>query len=76
MEGENPQIYGREITMKALACPRCDSTDTQKIADSPVKGRWEAYRCKACNYVWRSTEDLSNIAKKVKYWRETVVRFW
>ena len=62
--------------MPAPACPRCDSTQTLKIADSPVKGRWEAYRCQECNYVWRSTEDLSKIAKRVPYWRATVTRFW
>ena len=47
-----------------------------KIADSPVKGKWEAYRCEECNYVWRSTEDVTDIVKKVEYWRETVVRCW
>ena len=57
-------------------CPRCDSSETTKIADSPVKGKWEAYRCRDCNYVWRSTEDLRNIDKRVKYWRETAVRYW
>ena len=62
--------------MEVLACPRCGSAQVQKIADSPVKGKWEAYRCRECNYVWRSTENLANIARKVKYWRETAVRFW
>ncbi len=62
--------------MKALICPRCDSNQTEKIADSPVQGKWEAYRCKACNYVWRSTEDLTGIDKRVDYWRETAIRYW
>ena len=62
--------------MTALSCPRCDSVQTTKVADSPVQGKWEAYRCKECNYVWRSTEDLSNITKKVKYWRENASRYW
>ncbi len=58
--------------MKAPACPRCDSGDTLKVADSPVKGKFEIYRCEACNYVWRSTEDLANVTKMVDYWRENV----
>ncbi len=58
------------------ACPRCDSRQTGKIADSPVKGKWEVYSCKECNYVWRSTEDLTGISKKVKYWKENAVRYW
>ena len=62
--------------MKALICPRCDSNQTEKLADSPVKGKWEVYGCKACNYVWRSTEDLKGIDKRVDYWRETAVRYW
>ena len=56
--------------MKTPACPRCDSADTLKIADSPVQDKFEIYRCTSCNYVWRSTEDLSEIHKMVDYWRE------
>ena len=56
--------------MKALICPRCDSNQVGKVADSPIKGKFEIYRCEACNYVWRTTEDLSNIAKRVEYWRK------
>ena len=62
--------------MKPAACPRCDSSQVVKIADSPVKGKWDVYRCKECNYVWRSTEDLTNIAKKVNYWRDNVLSYW
>ncbi len=58
--------------MKALTCPRCDSGQVLKIADSPIKGKFEIYRCEACNYVWRSTEDLSDITKMIGYWRENV----
>jgi len=48
---------------KLPACPRCDKNQTVKIADSPVQGEWEVYRCPQCNYVWRSTENLEGIAK-------------
>ena len=58
--------------MKAPACPRCDSSQTVKVADSPIKGKFEIYRCIDCNYVWRSIEDLSEITKMVDYWREHV----
>lgn len=49
--------------MESLICPRCDSRQTAKIADSPVKGVFEIYKCKHCNFVWRSTEDLSQLDK-------------
>ena len=58
--------------MKTPVCPRCDSADTLKIGDSPVQGKFEIYRCTACNYVWRSTEDLSEITKMIDYWRKNV----
>ena len=77
MERENTEAHGRrEAVMSQSTCPRCDTSQVVKIADSPVKGKWEAYRCKECNYVWRSTEDTTNVGKKIKYWRETVARFW
>ncbi len=53
-------------TAKAPACPRCAAPQTEKVADSPVKGKWEVYRCTKCNYVWRSTEDLKDIARLTK----------
>lgn len=62
--------------MAALFCPRCDTHEIEKVADSPIKGRWEAYRCKECQYVWRSTEDLTGIDKRVEYLRKTAVHFW
>ncbi|MFC2001332.1 non-oxidative hydroxyarylic acid decarboxylases subunit D [Chloroflexota bacterium] len=58
--------------MKTFTCPRCDSSQVTKVADSPVEGVFEVYRCEACNYVWRSTEDLSGITKRIDHWRETV----
>ena len=58
--------------MKAFICPRCDSSQVIKVADSPVKDKFEVYRCEACNYVWRSTEDLSDIAKWIDQWRKGV----
>ncbi len=58
--------------MKTLDCPRCDSSQTLTIAHSPVEGKFEIYRCEACNYVWRSTEDLSDITKWIEHWRKNV----
>jgi transposase-like protein len=62
--------------MAALACPRCNSSQTEKASDSPIKRKWEVYRCKECHYVWRSTEDLTGIDKRIEYLRKTAVRFW
>ncbi len=56
--------------MKELSCARCESTDIRKVADSPVKGKWEMYRCEACNFIWRSYEDLTLIPKNIDYLRE------
>ena len=58
--------------MKAPTCPRCDSNQTLKVAESPIKGKFEIYRCEACNYVWRSSEDLSDTTKWIEHWRESV----
>ncbi len=58
--------------MAALKCPRCEAAETVKEAESPVKGKFEVYRCEACNYVWRSTEDLSEIDQWIEQWREGV----
>lgn len=60
---------------KAPDCPRCDGGQTRKIADSPVAGKFEVYRCEECNFVWRSSEDLTGIDKRVPYWREHAVRY-
>ncbi len=62
--------------MDASACPRCDSGQVEKAADSPIKGKWEIYRCKECNYVWRSTEDLRGIDTRIEYLRKTAAHFW
>lgn len=48
---------------KLITCPRCDGDEGRKIADSPVKGKWEVYRCPKCNYLWRSSENLKGIVK-------------
>lgn len=58
------------------ACPRCDSTSTRKVADSPVTGKFEVYSCTDCNYVWRSTENTSRVIKKVPYWKEHSLKLW
>ena len=62
--------------MAVPACPRCDSSQTVKASDSPIKGKWEVYRCKECSYIWRSTEDLTGIDKRIDYLRKTAVHFW
>ena len=62
--------------MTRLSCPRCDSQQTIKITDSPVKGKWEVYRCEECFYAWRTSEDLTDIVKRVPYWRENAIRYW
>lgn len=57
-------------------CPRCDAPRLEKVAESPIKGKWEAYHCQECNYIWRSTEDLSHIVKQWPKWKEMAVHFW
>jgi hypothetical protein len=47
---------------KPGSCPRCGDSNTEKVADSPVKGAWEVFGCNHCNYLWRSTEKI-NIPK-------------
>lgn len=62
--------------MTPPACPRCDSEETEKVAESPVAGKWEAFHCRECNYIWRSTEDLSHVVKHWPKWKEMAVHFW
>ncbi len=62
--------------MNVRACPRCDSKTTRQIADSPVKGAWQVFRCDDCNYVWRSSEEFSGIDRRIDYLRKTIARFW
>jgi transposase-like protein len=77
MEREDYEVHRRrETVMKPSACPRCNSTAVEKAADSPVKGKWEIYRCEECNFVWRSTEDLTGIDKRIEYLRKTAARIW
>ena len=61
--------------MATLACPRCGSTQVRKIADSPVKGNFEVYRCDPCYFVWRSNEDLSELDTNTEFWRDNVVTY-
>ncbi len=41
----------------ARSCFRCGKQTHTVIAESPIKGRWELFRCDYCLYVWRSTEE-------------------
>ncbi|MDP2728649.1 MAG: non-oxidative hydroxyarylic acid decarboxylases subunit D, partial [Dehalococcoidia bacterium] len=61
-----------KLAVKPHTCPRCDAHQVLKIADSPIKGKWEAYRCESCNFVWRSTEDLTEIAKLSQSLKDSV----
>jgi len=54
-------------------CPRCGESHIQKLADSPVAGIFTIWGCRECNYVWRSTEDLSGLKKLTKEAREKAV---
>lgn len=38
-------------------CARCGKDATTCIAESPVKGKWQLFRCDYCAFVWRSTEE-------------------
>ncbi|WP_320782089.1 non-oxidative hydroxyarylic acid decarboxylases subunit D [Streptomyces sp. CRN 30] len=37
-------------------CPRCEHDALTTVADSPVPGVWQVFRCARCLYMWRSTE--------------------
>ncbi len=52
--------------MAISACPRCDAQKIVKVADSPIKGKFEVYRRQQCNFVWRSTEKLENVGRLTK----------
>ena len=39
-----------------MVCPRCDSDTVEFLIKAPEKGIWEIYKCKTCNFTWRSTE--------------------
>lgn len=54
-------------------CPRCGESNLHKLADSPVAGVFTIWGCRECNYVWRSTEDLSGLKKLTKEARERAV---
>jgi len=39
-----------------MICPRCDRDEGFKFFEAPRDGSWELYRCRFCDFVWRSTE--------------------
>ena len=39
-----------------MFCPRCDKDEGIKFFQAPKDGSWELYRCRYCDFVWRSTE--------------------
>lgn len=38
-------------------CFRCEKKATTCIGESPVRGKWQLFRCDTCSFVWRSTEE-------------------
>ena len=42
-----------------MFCPRCDKDEGIKFFEAPKDGSWELYRCRYCDFVWRSTEKES-----------------
>ena len=60
----------------ATNCPRCDDSGTEMASGSPIPGTWEVYRCRHCNYVWRSTENLADIHKYDQSLVDRVVSAW
>jgi hypothetical protein len=39
-----------------MFCPRCDKDEGIKFFEAPQGKSWELYRCRYCDFVWRSTE--------------------
>lgn len=39
-----------------MFCPRCDKDEAEKVFEAPKENAWELYRCRCCNFIWRSTE--------------------
>ena len=44
-------------------CPRCDSQKVDEVVKSPIPDKWIVLRCNQCNYLWRNTENLKQLAK-------------
>jgi hypothetical protein len=42
-----------------MFCPRCDKDEGIKFFEAPKDRSWELYRCRYCDFVWRSTEKES-----------------
>ena len=40
-----------------MICPRCDKDEAYKFFEAPKDRIWELYRCRFCDFAWRSTED-------------------
>jgi hypothetical protein len=39
-----------------MICPRCDKDKGIKCFEAPKDRSWELYRCRYCDFIWRSTE--------------------
>jgi hypothetical protein len=39
-----------------MFCPRCNKEEGTKFFEAPQDKSWELYRCRYCDFVWRSTE--------------------
>ncbi len=53
-------------------CFRCGKRTYTVIAESPVKGRWDLFRCDYCLYVWRSSEESYLESHVVKLTEEEI----
>ena len=42
-----------------MFCPRGDKEEGIKFFEAPKDRSWELYRCRYCDFVWRSTEKES-----------------
>jgi vanillate/4-hydroxybenzoate decarboxylase subunit D len=48
-----------------MICPRCGCSTTNLLVKSPVDDAWVIYKCRTCDFTWRSTEseDVTDYSK-------------
>lgn len=56
-----------------MICPRCDSENTEVMAEAPVDNAWVVYYCNNCCFSWRNTESdkITDPAKYKAKWKLT-----